>query len=260
MRTLNYAQFKRILTGIDLEYRITGFSLSLDRKAKFTDLHIPYDLNFFECQFQSLEFENCRFSGNITFDHSSCQSLEFNSCQLQNVVLKDAELDTLKLSDSSEVRKLDVYNSLINQVSLKSNPIFQEVALGCKNKIRKCSITDLGSPSVNSFQTTVYLCPEQFESFVLNSINTDVIHIGTFGNYSKLSLANIQADYVMFENCNSDTSQIEIIDLKANKFNQGEIHFINTAFDSDVFKINELKPHFKTQIHHTPVEVKTLLK
>ena len=259
MRLLNYAQFKRLIRGVDLEYRITGYPISLEKKARFEDLHIPYDLNFFKCKFQSLEFKNCIFSGNVTLDHTVCQALQFTGCQLQNIILKDSTLDTLGVEDSREIRKLDVYNVEINTVKLENNPIFQELSLGCKNKIRKCWILDQGSTSINSFQTSVYLCPEQFESFVLKNISTDVLHIGTFGNYSKLSLANIQSDYVVFENCSTDTSSIEIFDLKSNKFNQGQIHFVNTAFDANVFKIKDLRPYFSTQIHHQKINIESLL-
>lgn len=259
MRTLNFAQFKRILQGVDLEYRIMGYSIAVERKVKFSGIHIPYDLSFFQCQFDQVEFESCRFSGNISIDNSSCKSLSFHDCQLQNINIKDSTVEELTLSNSSEIRALDVYNSKLNSVEIFDNPIFQEISLGCKNKIRNCSMSNVGALGTNAFQSNIYSCPEQFERFELKQISTDILHIGTFGDYAKLSLEGINSDYVVFENCKSDTSQIEIIDLKSRKAELGQIHFVNTAFDSDVFKINEIKPHFNTQIHHEFVDIKELV-
>ena len=155
---------------------------------------------------------------------------------------------------------MEVYNCELNQVEISNNPIFQEVSLGCKNKIRNCKISNLGGEETNAFQANVYLCPEQFEYFELKEVSTDILHIGTFGNYARMCLENINADYVVFENCKSDTSQIEIIDLKSRKADQGQIHFVNTTFDSDVFKMNEIKPHFETRIHHNTVDIKELVR
>ena len=260
MRSLNYAQFKRVLRGIDLEYRITGYSITLEKKVKFIGLHIPYDIGFFQCEFSIVEFENCRFSGNITLDNSDCKQLAFKGCQLQNVILKDSSLGSLTICNSSEIRKLDVYNCSVNEVVIEENPIFQEISLGCKNKIRNCFLRHSGSRRLNSFQTNVYICPEQFESFILQNLNTNVLHIGTFGNYSKLMLNDIHAEYVVFENCNGETSNVDIIDLKSGKSELGEMHLINTTIDSDVFDIKALQTQFNTKVHHKPVDVRELLR
>ena len=186
-------------------------------------------------------------------------SLSFKDCQLHNIAVKDSSLDSFKLESSNELINLEILNSELNLVEILDNHIFQEVSIGCKNKIRRCNISDLGSINTNSFQTTVYLCPEQFEKFKLSEVQTDIVHIGTFGTYAKLSLSNINADYIMFENCNSDTSQVDILGFKSLKTLKGQIHLVNTAFDVEVFKMNELEPYFETQIHYESVDLNELI-
>jgi len=208
IRTLNTTQLQRILKGEDLEFRITEFAIQHHATGLFEGLVIPYDLNFKECAFGELIFKNCKFHGNISFRSCTLKSLKFEECQLRDVEVDASATKELQMSDSVQLHKFHVGASSINNLNIERNHVFEAIEVACQNSIVSAHICDNGNSELNSFKSTLYICPERFDSMVLRNNTSEILHIGTIGQYSSFEVENYNANLVLFSNCNSDNAKV----------------------------------------------------
>lgn len=207
-RTLNTTQLQRILKGDDLEFRITQYAIQYLGDATFEDLIIPYDLNFKHCSFGQLIFRNCKFYGKVSFQNSNLKSLQFVGCELKDVDINSSETKELRLLDSVQVQKFHVGASSVNHLIIERNPVFEAIEVACENSIVNAQISENGNSELNSFKSTLYICPERFESMVLRNNTSEILHIGTIGQYSSFEIENYNANLVLFSNCNGENSKV----------------------------------------------------
>lgn len=213
-RTLNTTQFQRILKGEDLEFRITQYSLQLSVYSSFEDLTIPYDLNFKDCSFTDLVFRNCKFQGDVNFKECQIRGLKFEGCQFRDVDITGCKVSEVSLLESSEVHKFHIGASSINQLFVERNHIFEAIEVACENNIVNAVIHDNGNSDLNSFKSTIYICPERFDNISLKNNTSEILHVGTIGQYAFFEIDNYNANLVLFSNCNSDSSNVRFQNLQ----------------------------------------------
>lgn len=213
-RTLNTTQLERILKGDDLEFRITEFAIQHLETAVFEDLIIPFDLNFKQCSFGQFIFRHCQFYGKISFQNSTLKTLQFESCELKDIDISSSEVKDLKLLDSVQLQKFHVGASSVNSLTIERNQIFEAIEVACENNIVSAQISENGNSEQNSFKSTLYICPERFESMVLRNNTSEILHIGTIGQYSFFEIENYSANLVLFSNCNSENSKVILENLQ----------------------------------------------
>lgn len=259
MRSINLKQLLKIMKGEDLEFRISPFAFRLTESATIRDAHLPYDLNFQNCHFENLSFENCRFSGSLEFVASCTKALSFDTCLLHNLEIEEANIAHLSLRNSYELRALIIKDSNVNELHLEDNPIYETIHLGCGNHIRNCTITNNGAPDRNSFSTKVFICPERFEGIKIKNLTTDILHIGTFGQYAQLSVTDVNAEMVLIDGCSPLLSKVSFENVTPLDEEASALHLVNTVFDQVIFNTNAFKNYKITKIHHEKVDVSTLM-
>lgn len=259
MRNINLRQFLKIIKGEDLEYRISPFAFKLNESASVQDSHLPYDLNFRTCEFESLTFKNCRFSGNLDFINSSTKNLSFDACLLHNLEVLDSDIASLSIKKSHEFRAIVIKDSNINELELEDNPIYETIHLGCGNNIRSCIIADNGISDRNSFSTKVFICPERFEVMKVNKLTTDILHIGTFGQYARLSVVDVKAEMVLIDGCSPELSKVRFENVMPLDKEASALHLVNTVFDREIFSHTAFLNYKITKVHHQKVDVSKLI-
>lgn len=259
MRKINDRQFLKILRGEDLEFRISPFSFRLNEPVNVRGIHLPYDLEFTDCEFDCVVFNGCRFSGNIAFTKSSFKNLTFTECQLHDLNILATSIDCLEVKSSSELKELVIKASDINLLLIERNPIYETIHIGCENNVRVCRITENGDSRKNSFSTKVFICPERFESMSLSDLTTDAFHIGTFGEYARLTVKNVLAEVVLIDGCSSELSKVSFENIRPRDPSVSALHFIKTPFDRDVFSASSFNNYKVTKIHHQDVDADSLI-
>lgn len=259
MRNVSAKQFLKILKGEDLEFRISPFSFRMNRPLSVSKIHLPYDISFDGCDLGDVVFKDCRFSGHIDVANSNIKSLNFEGCQLHNLNLSTSSMGNFELIGSSELKELVIKRSDINRMVIKDNPIYETIHVGCENNVRDCVITNNGEPRLNSFSTKVFICPEKFENITLSNLTTDALHIGTFGEYAKFTIKDVKAEVVLIDGCSAELSKVNIENVQPQDASVSALHFINTAFDRDVFGETSFKNYKVTKIHHQNVDASSLM-
>lgn len=259
MRKINDRQFFKILKGEDLEFRISPFSFRLIEPICVRGVHLPYDLDFTDCEFDNLTFDACRFSGDISFAKTSLRDLSFVECQLHDINVLATTIDCLEVRASSELKELVIKASSINSLLVTNNPIYETIHIGCENNVRVCRVSENGDPKKNSFSTKVFICPERFESMSLLNLTTDALHIGTFGKYARLSVKNVQAEVVLIDGCSAELSKVSFENIRPIDPSVSALHFIKTPFDREVFGMSAFNNYQVTKIHHQDVDVSSLI-
>ena len=259
MRNINLRQFLKIIKGEDLEFRISPFAFKLNEPAVIQDSHLPYDLNFQTCQFESITFKNCRFSGNLEFVCSNTKNLSFDACLLHNLEVMNTDISSFSIKNSHELREIIIKDSNIDELELEKNPIYETIHLGCGNNIRSCIITNNGVSDENSFSTKLFICPERFEVIKIKNITTDILHIGTFGQYSKLNVDDVKAEMVLIDGCSAELSNVSFKNVMPLDAEASALHLVNTVFDQEIFNASAFQNYKTTKVHHQKVDVSALI-
>ncbi len=206
MRLISSKQFFRILKGEDLEFRILQYPIKLGVKLVFEDLVLPHDINFNQSSFDELVFKNCRFLGDLSFHDSKMNQLSFEGCDFKNLIIKASEISSLEVSRTIHVHSIQILASAINELVIQENPVFESIEMGCENNIMSAVIQNNGDVLRNSFKSTIFICPERFDSIILKDNTSEILHIGTIGEYAHFEVDNFQANLLLFSNCNGLSS------------------------------------------------------
>jgi len=259
MRKINVKQFLKILKGEDLEFRISPFPFKLSQPVHVSGIHLPYDLDLAKCIMDHVVFTDCRFSGSIKISKSKLRNLTFRDCRLHDVEVDSSSIGYFALEGSSELKELIIKASDIHKVIVEDNPIYETIHLGCENNIRDCRLSNNGEPEKNSFSTKVFICPEKFETMSLINLTTEALHIGTFGEYAKFTVKDVNAEVVLIDGCSAELSKVRFENVRPLDVSASALHFINTPFDPDVFGDNAFFDYKVTKIHHQNVDVSSLM-
>ncbi len=259
MRKINSKQFLRILKGEDLEFRINPYPFGVDRTVLVADVHLPYDLSFENCRFKNVIFKNCHFSGDFQMDNIFAKSFRLENCQLQNVSVSNSELNHFTIVGARELRELIIKNSDLNIIEVSENPIYETIHLGCGNNVRSCKLQKNGIAGKNSFTTKVFICPERFDDIEMSNSTTDLLHIGSFGQYAQMKIDNVSAEVVLIENCSSELSKVSFNEIKPLDKESSAFHLVNTTFDQEVFTHSIFQNYKTTKIHHNKVDLADLM-
>ncbi|OEK06319.1 pentapeptide repeat-containing protein [Roseivirga misakiensis] len=258
MRRINQKQFLRIIKGEDLEFRISPFPFKLNEPLIIREAHLPYDLFFQDCKLDSLKFINCKFSGDLKLERTQIKSMTFESCQLHDFKINETDISSLEIKNGCEFKSLAIGDSAIDKIEVTDNPIYELIHLGCGNSIKTCYLLNNGDVSRNSFSTKVFLCPERFDFIEIDGVITDLLHVGTFGEYAQLKFKDIHAEIVLIEGCNSDLSKVNFENISPLDKEASALHFVNTAYDQELFGEKAFRDYSLTKIHHDTVNIEEL--
>ena len=227
MRLITSKQLFKIFQGEDLEFRITEYALKFQDSAKFEGLIFPHDLNFKDSFLGEISFKNCKFLGDITIKNSTVSQLNFEGCQFKNVIIKGSQLDQVSLKSAKQLQKFHIGSSSLNNANIEGNKTFEALELGCENHIISANI--VGNGNFKNRQSTIYICPEKFESMVLKNNVSEVLHIGTIGEYASFEIDNYAANLFLFSNCTSTSSQVSFKDMLPKDPSNGSVCIVNSA-------------------------------
>lgn len=214
LRPVNHKQLTRIFKGEDLEFRITHYPVKVSGTVEFDNLTFPFDLKFNNSHFDSVIFRNCRFQGDLSLNNSTLQELTFEGCIFKDVEVEESKIQNLKLSESLQMQKFSIGGSSINTLLIERNEIFEAIEVACENNIVSAHIEGNGNSTQNSFKSTIYICPERFDSMVLKNNISEILHVGTIGEYSSFEIENYNANLVLFSNCNGTSSKVRFQNLQ----------------------------------------------
>lgn len=259
MRKIKTKQFLRILKGDDLEFRISPFAFSLDEPVSVSGLHLPNDLSFEDCDFNEVTLTNCEFSGDISIKNSSIRALTFRACKLRDVRISSTSIGDLGLHHSIHLKHLIIKACNINSIMVMSNPTFMTIHIGCENSLRDCVISNNGTAKEEFGYCNVFICPERFESMLLDNTTTDTLHIGTFGKFASFTVKSVRAEIVLIDGCSVDSSDVLFENVQPLEAERSALHFINTTFDQQLFGDKAFQNYSLIKNHRESVDIEALI-
>lgn len=229
MRPITSKQLLRVFQGQDLEFRITEYPVKCLSAISYEGLVFPHNLNFKDSLFGHLNFVNCKFLGDINFNGSTVEELQFEGCQLKNIEIRSSNVKNLTINHSTQLQKIHVGSSSINTINIEGNKYFEAIELGCENHMVAAYIAENGNSELNSFKSTIYICPERFESIKMKNNTSEILHIGTIGEYASFEIVNYNANLVLFSNCNSNSTKVKFRKMKPIDPNTVSVCIVNSS-------------------------------
>ena len=228
LRSTGYKQLIRILKGEDLEFRITQYAIKVSGVVVLEDMVFPHALTFRNCQFDQVEFRNCKFLGDISFKGSRLNRLTFSGCQLKDVDVEKCHTQKISLVNSVQVQKFHIGASDINHIEITGNPAFEAFEVACENNILTALIENNGQSSKNSFKSTIYICPERFDQMTLKNNRSEILHVGTIGQFSSFEIDGYNANLVLFSNCNGNNANVHFQGLQPIDVDSASVCIVNS--------------------------------
>jgi hypothetical protein len=215
MRSINQSSFLKILSGLDYEFLINGFSFRLFEdiqvwSAGFNSLH---SLKFYQSKFKSVYFNDIKLSSSVIFTECTFDSIKIDASSINSIEFKNCIIDELIVSHNRDIEVLLIGGCKINHLTIFDNIKLEILHIGCDNLLDQAIVKNNGEK--NSGESRFFLCPERFNDIEIDSLTTSLFEIGTFGQFSNLRIANITSDQVVFKNCFDHTANVSIGDFKS---------------------------------------------
>lgn len=227
LRQVNVKQVERIIRGEDLEYRILRYAVNFKQSIVLEGVHISRELSFQDSSLNEVVFKNCTFTADFHLTETRCSSLVFDSCQLNNISLHESVIDILTVKSSKYLQRFSLSDSSINELNISGNSIFETIDVGCGNNVVSAMISKNGSKNEGK-DSTIYLCPERFDSILLKGNSSKTFHVGTVGNHSTFKIEDCKADLLLFSNCNGDDAEVLINNLRPINSKDSAIYLVNS--------------------------------
>jgi hypothetical protein len=214
MRSINQSSFLKILSGLDYEFLINGFSFRLSEDIQiwsggFNSLH---SLKFYHSKFKSVYFNNIKLSSSVIFSECTFDSIKIDASSIISIEFKNCTIGELTVSHNRDIEEILIGGCKINQLAIVDNSKLEILHIGCDNLLDQAIVKNNGGR--NSGQSRFFLCPERFNDIEIDSLTAGLFEVGTFGQFSNLKIDNITSDKIVFKNCFDHTANVSIGDFK----------------------------------------------
>lgn len=249
MRLLKAKDFLKIVTGNDLEFRMTAYQFKLIEDVRIENVAISHHFSFSKCEFKNLHFENVTVTGALEFSQCQARSLGIVSSEFAEFTLQGVRMDSFYVCGNRSIGKLNIDASLINELDISENHRFDALHIGCANEIRKALFTSNGFHNGHGDSSRVYLCPERFSHLEIDRLNSGKLEFGTFGEFAKMRVNDVTAGEVALQNCNNEKSDVVFTNIRPKENGTTKFTITNSKIGPEVFENKEIKEfdHFSAE-------------
>lgn len=249
MRALKAKDFLKIVTGNDLEFRMTSYQFKLVEDVHVENVTISHDFSFSKCKFKNLHFENVTINGSLTFEGCEAKHIGIKNSEFAEVGIQAVRTNSLHVCGNRSIGTLNINASLINELDISENHRFGALHVGCANEIQRALLTSNGFHNGHGDSSRVYLCPERFCHLEIDRLNSGKLEFGTFGEFAKMRVNDVTATEVTLENCNNDKSDVVFTNIRPKEDGATKFTITNSKIGPEVFENNEIKEfdHFSSE-------------
>ncbi|WP_422355980.1 hypothetical protein [Roseivirga pacifica] len=242
-RLLNSKQVKDIFKGKDLEFRIVPYEFKIGATVSLKDQHVPKPLTFENCYFKELIFDGTRASASLRFVNCRIDRFSLINSQLHSVEFEHCRLGELEVTGSQEFYEFRLNSSKCDSLKVTDNPIYKRIHIGCGSFIKKGVVTSNGSIGKNSFESEIFFCPECFNEMLITDNCSEILEVGTFGEYANLRIERNKANMVVFSNCDPKYSVVSIEHIEPFKKENSSIEVVNSEVLDSILKPTDLSQY-----------------
>lgn len=249
MRTLKAKDFLKIVTGNDLEFRMTSYQFRLVEDVVVENVTISHDFSFSKCHFKNLHFENVNIKGALEFSQCEAKSIGIRGSEFTELSIQGARTNSLYVCGNHSIGTLNINASLINELDISENHRFDALHIGCANEIRSALFTSNGFHNGHGDSSRVYLCPERFCHLEIDRLNSGRLEFGTFGEFAKMRVNDVTAGEVALQNCNNEKSDVVFTNIRPKEDGTTKFTITNSKIGPEVFENQEIKEfdHFSAE-------------
>lgn len=259
MRTLKAKDFLRIITGQDLEFRMTTYAFRLSEDVSLHGLAVSHELTFTNCQFKEVHLDDANITGALNFEECEFNSLEVVNSNVQELVVSDCRMDAIHIQSNETIGSLMIEGSLINRLEINGNKRFERLHIGCANEIQKAVLNSNGFKNEQGKGSSVYLCPERFSHMEIDKLDSGRVEFGTFGEFAHMRVNEVIADEVKLDNCSNEKSDVVFTNIRP-KTNKGtQFSISNSNIGSSVFANSEVKRFDRFSVENSSIADELLM-
>lgn len=249
MRALKAKDFLKIVTGNDLEFRMTSYQFELIENVHVENVTISHDFSFANCKFKNLHFENVSVKGSLEFDQCQAKSIGIENSEFEELSVKAVRMDSFYVCGNGSIGTLKIDASFINDLDISENHRFDALHIGCANEIKKALLTSNGFHNGHGDTSHVYLCPERFCHLEIDRLNSGKLEFGTFGEFAKMRVNDVTAAEVALQNCSNEKSDVVFTNIKPKEDGTTKFTITNSKIGPEVFENKEIKEfdHFSAE-------------
>jgi hypothetical protein len=232
MRTLRAKDFLKIVTGNDLEFRMTSYQFQLE---------------------DHVLIENVTVKGSLTFEDCQAKSLGIELSEFEKVALQGVRTNRFYVRDNRSIGSLNIDASLINELDVSGNHRFDTLHIGCANEIKKALLTSNGFHNGHGDSSHVYLCPERFCHLEIDRLNSGKLEFGTFGEFSKMRVNDVTANEVALDNCTNANSDVVFTNIRPKEQGATKFRISNSNIGPEVLTNSEVKEFDQFSVENSSI-------
>lgn len=259
MRTLKAKDFLKIVTGQDLEFRMTSYVFRLAEDVSLHGVDVEHNFVFTGCRFKEVHLDDASISGSLAFQNCELKSLEIINSKFNEVAVSDSRLDSLHICSNSTIGSLSVNASLINQLEIRENKTFERLHIGCANEIQKAVLKSNGFKNEQGDRSSVYLCPDRFNHLEIDRLNSGKVEFGTFGEFAHMRVNELTASEVKLDNCCNASSDVVFTNIRPKSEKGTKFSIANSNIGPDVFANGELKKFDQFSVENSSIADELLM-
>lgn len=249
MRTLKAKDFLKIVTGNDLEFRMTSYQFRLVEDVVIENVTISHHFSFSNCYFKNLHFENVNVKGALEFNQCEAKSIGIRGSEFNELSVQGVRTNSFYVCGNHSIGTLNINGSLINELDISENHRFDALHIGCANEIKSALFTSNGFHNGHGDSSRVYLCPERFCHLEIDRLNSGRLEFGTFGEFAKMRVNDVTAGEVALQNCNNEKSDVVFTNIRPKEDGTTKFTITNSKIGPEVFENKEIKEfdHFSAE-------------
>jgi len=259
MRTLKAKDFLKIVTGNDLEFRMTSYAFRLAEDVSLHGVSVAHNFTFKGCKFKEVHLDDVSVTGSLTFEDCELKSLEVVNSDFSEIAVSESRMDSLHICGNEAIGSLSVDGSMINRLEVRDNKRFERLHVGCANEIQKALLTSNGFKNEQGDQSSVYLCPERFNHLEIDRLNSGRVEFGTFGEFAHMRVNELTAAEVKLENCSNAKSDVLFTNIRPKSEKGTKFSIANSTIGPEVFADGEIKKFDQFSVENSSITDELLM-
>lgn len=259
MRTLRAKDFLKIVTGQDLEFRMSAYEFRLCEDISLHGVEISHQFTFTGCKFKELHLDDVNMAGALDFQNCELKSLEIVNSDFNEVAVSNCRMDALHICSNEAIGSLSINASFINHLEIRGNKRFERLHVGCANEIQKALLNSNGFKNEQGDRSTVYLCPERFNHLEIDRLNSGRVEFGTFGEFAHMRVNEVTASEVKLDNCNTTNSDVVFTNIRPKTEKGTKFSIANSNIGPEVFANGEIKKFDQFSVENSSIADELLM-
>lgn len=254
MRKIGESVFLKIVDGKDYEFLINGYAFEMGECISISscDIASPHNLLFKGCKFKSMALFEVQIGPSLTFQNCRFKDFIIDNCSLKQIEFENCTIERLVFTGNQNLGAVKINSSSIDYFDFNNNTSFQLLHIGCHNQLNSVQLINNGSK--NEEVSRFFLCPERFNSIRIDKLHVASLEIGTFGEYSELTLTEVVADHILVRNCNSFKTSVIFEKVLPKNRKNSTLRLSNSNIDASVFDEGFIESYHSIEMENSTIE------